>query len=158
MKSKKTAVTEKTKSKGLFDHINHIREIKDPNYFINLTDEEKKSFNKYMLVRILSMDSDVIEEMAIISKYFQVIPEEQFYKVLIDIIPRGRKFCKYIKKSTENINETILECICNKFVVGKRDAIDYYNILMTNDRGIKELVSLIEGYGYSEKEIEKLFK
>lgn len=158
MKSKKTAVTEKTKSKGLFDHINHIREIKDPNYFVNLTDEEKKSFNKYMLVRILSMDSDVIEEMAIISKYFQVIPEEQFYKVLIDIIPRGRKFCKYIKKSTENINETILECICNKFFVGKRDAIDYYNILMTNDGGVKELVSLIEGYGYSEKEIEKLFK
>ena len=158
MKSKKIADTEKTKSKGLFDHINHIREIKDPNYYVNLTDEEKKSFNKYMLVRILSMDSDVIEEMAIVSKYFQVVPEEQFYKVLIDIIPRGRKFCKYIKKSTENVNETILECICNKFVIGKREAIDYYNILMTDDGGIKELVSLIEGYGYSEKEIEKLFK
>lgn len=158
MKSKKTADIEKTKSKGLFDHINHIREIKDPNYYVNLTDEEKKSFNKYMLLRILSMDSDIIEEMAIISKYFQVIPEEQFYKVLIDVIPRGRKFCKYIKKSTENVNEIILECICNKFVIGKREAIDYYNILMTDDGGIKELVSLIEGYGYSEKEIEKLFK
>lgn len=158
MKSKKTADTEKTKSKGLFDHVNHIREVKDSNYYVNLTVEEKKSFNKYMLVRILSMDSDVIEEMAIISKYFQVVPEEQFYKVLIDVIPRGRKFCKYIKKSTENVNETILECICSKFNVGKRDATDYYNILMSNDNGIQELVSLIEGYGYSEKEVEKLFK
>ena len=158
MKSKKTAVAEKPKSKGLFDHINHIREVKDPNYYVNLTDEEKKSFNKYMLVRILSMDSDVIEEMAIVSKYFQVIPEEQFYKVLIDVIPHGRKFCKYIKKSTESINQTILDCICNKFKVGERDAIDYYNILMSNDKGMQELVSLIEGFGYSEKEIEKLFK
>lgn len=158
MKSKKTAVAEKPKSKGLFDHINHIREVKDPNYYVNLTDEEKKSFNKYMLVRILSMDSDVIEEMSIVSKYFQVIPEEQFYKVLIDVIPYGRKFCKYIKKSTESVNQTILDCICNKFKVGERDATDYYNILMFNDKGIRELVSLIEGYGYSEKEIEKLFK
>jgi hypothetical protein len=106
----------------------------------------------------LSMDSDVIEEMSIVSKYFQVIPEEQFYKVLIDVIPRGRKFCKYIKKSTESVNQTILDCICNKFKVGERDAVDYYNILMSNDKGIQELVSLIEGYGYSEKEIEKLFK
>jgi len=158
MKSKKTADTEEIKSKGLFDHVNHIREVKDSNYYANLTEEEKKSFNKYMLVRIFSMDNDVIEEMAIVSKYFQVIPEEQFYKVLIDVIPRGRKFCKYIKKSTENVNETILECICNKFTVGKRDATDYYNILMSNDTGIQELVSLIEGYGYSEKEVEKLFK
>lgn len=158
MKSKKKDTETKPKSKGLFDHINHIREVKDPNYYINLSDEEKKSFNKFMILRILSMDVNLIEEMSILSKYFQLIPEEQFYKVLIDVVPRGRKFCKYIKKTSGGINQTILDCICVKFKVGEKDAVDYFNILTSHDDGIKELVSLIEGFGYSEKDIEKLFK
>jgi hypothetical protein len=158
MKSKKKDTETKPKSRGLFDHINHIREIKDPNYYVNLSDDEKKSFNKFMILRILSMDINIIEEMSILSKYFQVIPDEQFYTVLIDVVPRGRKFCKYIKKSTENVNQIILDCICNKFKIGEKDATDYYNILISCDSGIKELVSLIEGYGYTEQEIEKLFK
>jgi hypothetical protein len=158
MKSKKKDTETKPKIKGLFDHINHIREIKDPNYYVNLTDEEKKSFNKFMILRVLSMDINLIEEMSILSKYFQLIPDEQFYKVLIDIVPRGRKFCKYIKKSTENINQTILDCICNKFKIGEKDATDYFNILISYESGTKELVSLIEGFGFNKKEIEELFK
>lgn len=147
-----------TKAKGLFDHINHIREVKDQNYYHSLSDEERKSFNKYMIIRILSMDVNLIEEMSILSKYFQVIPDEQFYKVLIDVVPKGRKFCKYIKKSTENVNKTILDCICKKFGVGEKDGIDYYNIFIFTESGLKELVTLVEGFGYSEKEIEKLFE
>lgn len=147
-----------TKAKGLFDHINHIREVKDPNYYINLTDEEKKSFNKYMIIRVLSMDINLIEEMCILSKYFQVIPDEQFYKVLIDVVPKGRKFCKYIKKSTESVNQTILDCICNKFKVGERDATDYHNILISSESGLNELMLLVQGFGYTEQEVEKMLK
>ena len=49
-KSSKTSENEKpisTKSKSLFDHINHIREVKSPNYFDTLSDGDLKSFNKY---------------------------------------------------------------------------------------------------------------
>jgi len=141
----------------LFDHVNHIREVKSPEYYQTLSDAERNSFNKYMLLRVLSMDSDIIEEMAFISKYFQNIPNEQFYKLLIEIVPKGRRFSKYIKKTTGNINETVLTCICDKFKIGQKDAIDYYNVFMTDEKGTKELVTLIENFGYSEKEIEKMF-
>ena len=156
MKQKKTT-EEKNKSRGLFDHVSHIREVKSDNYYNSLTDSEKNTFNKYMLLRVLSMDSDIIEEMAFLSKYFQNIPNDQFYKVLIEIVPKGRRFSKYIKKSTGNINETILTCICDKFKVGQKDAIDYYNVFMADERGTKDLISLIECFGYTEKEIEKMF-
>ena len=156
MRQKKTT-DEKNKSRGLFDHINHIREVKSIDYYQSLTDSEKNTFNKYMLLRVLSMDSDIIEEMAFISKYFQNIPNDQFYKLLIEIVPKGRRFSKYIKKSTDNINETILTCICDKFKIGQKDAIDYYSIFMTDEKGTKDLVSLIECFGYTEKEIEKMF-
>jgi hypothetical protein len=156
MKQKKTKETE-NKVRGLFDHVNHIREVKSPEYYQTLSDAERNSFNKYMLLRVLSMDSDIIEEMAFISKYFQNIPNEQFYKLLIEIVPKGRRFSKYIKKTTGNINETVLTCICDKFKIGQKDAIDYYNVFMTDEKGTKELVTLIENFGYSEKEIEKMF-
>jgi hypothetical protein len=157
MKAKKTSEN-KVKVRGLFDHINHIREVKNKDYYKSLSEEEKKSFNKYMIIRFLSMDVDIIEDVSFVSKYFQNIPEEQFYQVMIDLVPRGRKFCKYIKNSTEGINETILDCICKKYKIGKRDAIDYYNIYTSNDTNLKDLCELIQGFGYSEKEVEKLFK
>jgi hypothetical protein len=104
------------------------------------------------------MDADIIEEVSFISKHFQNIPEEQFYQVLIDLVPKGRKFCKYIKNSTEGINNTILDCICDKYKIGKRDAIDYYSVYIASDNNLKELCELIQGFGYSEKEVENLFK
>jgi hypothetical protein len=155
MKQKKTT-EEKSKSRGLFDHINHIREVKDQEYYTNLSDAEKTTFNKYMIVRFLSMDVDLVEDIAFISKYFQLIPDEQFYKILIEVVPKGRKFCKYIKGSNDNINKTLLECICKKFSVGESDAKDYYNVLKSSELGITDLISLIEGFGYAEKEIEKM--
>jgi hypothetical protein len=157
MKAKNTSEN-KVKVRGLFDHINHIREVKKKDYYKCLSEEEKKSFNKYMIIRFLSMDDDIIEEISFVSKYFQNIPDEQFYQVLIDLVPKGRKFCKYIKNSTEGINETILNCICKKYKIGNRDAIDYYNIYTSSDVNLKELCELIQGFGYSEKEVEKLFK
>ena len=61
MKSKKKTTEETIKVKGLFDHINHIREVKTPDYYNTLSDAEKTSFNKYMIVRFLSMDPDLVE-------------------------------------------------------------------------------------------------
>jgi len=156
MKQKKTKETE-NKVRGLFDHVNHIREVKNPEYYQTLSDAERNSFNKYMLLRVLSMDSDIIEEMAFVSKYFQNIPNEQFYKLLIEVVPKGRKFSKYIKKAAGNVNENILTCICDKFKIGQKDAVDYYNVFMTDENGTKELVTLIESFGFSEKEVEKMF-
>jgi len=155
MKQKKTS-EEKNKTRGLFDHINHIREVKSPDYYETLSDAEKTTFNKYMLIRFLSMDEDLIEDMAFVSKYFQLIPNEQFYKILIEVVPKGRKFCKYIKGTADSINQTVLDCICKKFSIGESDAKDYYTVFVSSEKGIKDLVGLIEGFGYSEKEVEKM--
>lgn len=157
MKVKKTS-EEKVKVRGLFDHLNHIREVKRKDYYVSLSEEEKKSFNKYMILRFLSMDVDIIDEISYVSKYFQNIPEEQFYQLMIDLVPKGRKFCKYIKNTNEGLNETIINCICKKYNIGIKDGIDYYNIYISSDKNLSDLCELIRGFGYSEKEVEKLFK
>lgn len=160
MKAKNKQLLEKltTKTKGLFDHVKHIRQTQSPNYFESLSESEKKSFNKFMILRVLSMDSKVIEEISFISKYIEVLSEEQLYKMLINCLPKDYGFYPYIKKSIKDPNSAIIDCICNKFKVGTKDAFDYYKLLISNESGILELIELIKAFGYSEKEVEEFFK
>lgn len=160
MKRKEKLTLEKigVKSRGLFDHVKHIRQVQSPNYYDTLNETEQKSFNKYMILRVLSMDKNVIEEISYISKYMEVLPEKQLYKLLIKCIPKDYGFYPYIKKSTKEPNNTVIECICNKFKIGNKDAVDYYKLLISNESGINELISLVEGFGFSQTEIEKLFE
>lgn len=157
-KGKSTKAETAIKSRGLFDHVKHIRQVQSPDYYDSLSESEQKTFNKYMILRVLSMDPNVIEEISLISKYMEVLPEKQMYLLLIQCLPKDYKFYPYIKKSTKDINEIIINCICRKFNVGSRDAKDYHNLLISTDTGTKELNSIVSAFGYSQEEIEKLFK
>lgn len=155
---RKEKSTEKIKTRGLFDHVKHIRQVQNPDYYDTLNESEQKSFNKYMILRVLSMDKNIIEEISYISKYMEVLPEKQLYKLLIKCLPKDYGFYPYIKKSTKDPNDTVINCICNKFKIGTKDAFDYYKLLTSTENGITELISLVEGFGYSQSEIEKFME
>lgn len=157
MKLKKK-IEETLKTKSLFDHVKHIRQTQSVDYYDTLSDADRKTFNKYMILRVLSMDKTIIEEISYVSKYFEVLPEKQFYKLLIGVLPKSYGFHPYIKSSAKPVNETILNCLTTYFKVGNRDATDYYNILISHDDGISTLINLIKDHGYTEKEIEKLLE
>jgi len=157
MKLKKK-IEEALKTKSLFDHVKHIRQIQSADYYDTLSDADRKTFNKYMILRVLSMDKTIIEEISHVSKYFEVLPEKQFYQLLIGALPKSYGFHPYIKNSAKPVNETILNCLCAYFNVGKRDATDYYKIFISHDDGIIKLFDLIKGHGYTEQEVEKLLE
>lgn len=160
MKNSETLKEEKKisqKSKGLFDHINHIREVKSPDYYDKLSVEEKKSFNKYVLLMGLSMDQSCIDEIAYISKYFNSVPDRLFYKLCCDVVPHGRKFCKWIKANKRSVNKDLIQLISNHYKISKADSYDYCIMMINNEKGLTELVSVCKLYGKTEKELEKLF-
>lgn len=146
------------RTRGLFDHVKHIRQAQSPDYYDTLSEAERKTFNKFMILRVLSMDSKIIEEISYISKYMEVLPDKQFYQLLIKCIPKDYRFYPYIKKSSKDVEATVLSCICKNFQIGSGDASDYYKLLIQTERGTTELVSLVSSFGYSETEIEKLFE
>ena len=148
--------TKEIKTKGLFDHINHIRQVKNPDYLSTLNDGELKSFNHYMICRVLSMDSSIIEEMALLSKYFNKMDSNSFYKLCCEVVPGGRAFFPYIKRKGVKINNDLLEYVCKKFDVGSRIADEYCRILYSMDGGIDELKSICKAYGLTDKEVDKL--
>ena len=155
MPRKKQTNETTVKSKGLFDHINQIRNTKNPNYFDTLTDAEKKSFNHYMICRFLSMDPNVIDEVCYLSKIFDKMDSKSFYKVCCEVI-KPVKFTPYIKSKNKKFNKLVLELISNKYQVSKSDANDYCEIMSKTDTGLNHLYEDCRAYGLEEKQIEKI--
>jgi len=158
MASQKTK--DEPKPRALFDHINEIRYGKSTDYYKELTDHEKKSFNPYMILVGLSMDRWCIQELGYVSPFINTLPPEIFYKVCCDLLPpkQRRGYFKWVKSSTPPVNKEILEKISMYYEVGLDDAKEYYFNMISNDVGIRELNLLLSKYGYTDKEIERLLK
>lgn len=143
------------KQKTLFDHINQIKTEKSNDYYDNLSESEKKNFNQYLILIGLSMDKECINEISIISKYLNIIPNREFYKVCCDIIPYNKNFNRWIKSKKININDEILKFISKYYEISLSDACDYYH-LMANSNNLNEVKNILSKYGLSDKEIKKI--
>ena len=155
---KKKTTDELPKRKSVFDHVKAIRQIQDPNYYNNLSDDDKKSFTHFMIIRALSMDSDIVEDMAQLYQVIDKIPSPQFYQLLISLVPKSNRYYPWIKSKKFKHNKQLLELVAKRFVVSKFQANDYINLLSQCDGGQVELISICQAFGLSEKEIEEIFE
>ena len=144
-----------SKSKTLFDHVNQIRNVKSADYFEKLTEQDKKSFNHYMLCRFLSMDPSCIYEASYLSKVFDKMDSKSFYTVCCSIIPPAR-YTPYVKGKRKKANPELIGYLCSKFEVGSHEAEEYYRVLIKLPDGQDSLKELCRSYGRSEKEIERI--
>ena len=145
---------------GLFDHIKHIRLYQDPEYFKNLTDVDKKSFNHFMILRGLSMNPELLEDVSIIFKYFDKIPSPQFYKLLIGLIPpdHPKTFYPWIKAKKSSFSKKLLELLATYFEISQSEAKEYITLLYATENGKKELEDVCKTYGLSDKEIKEIME
>lgn len=157
MPRKKKNKEKSEKSRGLFDHINHIRSIQSSDYFDTLNDAEKKTFNHYMICRFLSMDKSIIDEVSYISKYFNKIDSKNFYKLCCEIVPlKNRTFFSYVKGKKEDFSDELVSLLCKKFEVSSREAKEYLSYYTCNVHNRHELEKICKGFGLTDKEIKKL--
>ena len=141
----------------MFDHIGHIREKQTSNYFETLTDEDKKTFVNYMINRFLSMDYDLVEVIDQLQKHSVGLKPRDYYRVLIEVVPRGRSFHKYIKATKSSDNDVeLVELIASHFEVSEKEADEYVNLFKLTDSGFSELKELCAKYGKEPKEVDKL--
>ena len=84
-----------SKSKSLFDHIKQITDVQNPNYWDEISDDDKKSWSNYMINRFLSMKPEWIDFVNEVQKY--PLQPRELYKVYIDILPKKKQWLKYIK-------------------------------------------------------------
>lgn len=154
---------EKTEEKGLglFDHIKHIRTIQDPEYFNLLTETEKKSFSPFQILRGLSMNPDILENVSIMFRYFDKISKESLYKLFIGgMVPiePSNSFHPWIKAKKFPVSEKIIELITTYFQISSQESMEYVKLLLTKPNGVQELEEFCKDYGWTEKEIKEEMK
>ena len=144
-------------AKSLFDHINAICKDQNKKYWDTLDESDKKTWSNYMVFRFLSMNPDFTPIVAQLQPILQEVPPKALYLALIDIIPKGRYFLKYIKpKTADKYEDWLIELVSKYYEVSKLEAEDYLKILYETRNGREKVKELCENYGVETKQITKL--
>ena len=137
----------------IFDWIGQILVDKKP--WDSFTEEEQKTFNAFIINRWLSMDEEFIEVVNYFQKYaIGTLESREVYKWYCNVLPRGKRFNKYIKsKLNKKYDKELVNIITNHFECSKLQVQEYLELI---DR--EELKSILEMYGLDKKTMKRLCK
>jgi hypothetical protein len=119
------------------------------------TEDEQKKFSPFIINRWLSMDKDFIEIVNVFQKYaIGTLEPREVYMWYRDILPKGKRFNKYIKgKSSKKFDKELVKIISNHFQCSKIDTKEYLELI---DKG--ELRYILGIYGLDDKKINRMMK
>ena len=145
----------KVKKKSLFDHIKQITDVQNPNYWDEISDDDKKSWSNYMVNRFLCMKPEWITFVNDVQKYpFQ--PKE-LYKVYTDILPKKRQWLKYIKGDKKmKYPNWVYEIVAKHLQCSMRESSDAVDMYEISTGGQAELKDILMKYGKTEDECRKI--
>ena len=137
----------------IIDWINKVLvHNKDWNDF---TEDEQKSFNTFIINRWLSMDKEFIEIVNYFQKYsIGTLEPREVYRWYCDILPKGKRFNKYIKgKKDKKYDKELLDIIIKHFECSNIQARENLELINKND-----LIQILQMYGTDKKTIKRLCK
>ena len=142
--------------KTLFDHVKHIRNKQDPEYYTNLSEHDRKTFHPFMLLRALSMDESILGKISELYKYIDCIPHDKFYLLLIKTVPKSGKFIPWVKGKALTYNPELTSIICKHYNTSRRQSNEYITLLLRSTPGQEELIKICKSYGLSDEDLEKI--
>ena len=137
----------------IFDWINQI--LVKKTHWNDFTEDEQKKFSPFIINRWLSMDKEFIEIVNYFQKYaIGILEPKEVYKWYCDILPKGKRFNKYIKgKKDKKYNAELIDIMVTHFECSKSQVKDYLDLIAKD-----ELIQILEKYGMNEKTIKRLLK
>jgi len=102
------------------------------------------------------MDSSIIQDISELYKYIDCIPPEQFYTLLIKIVPKSKKFIPWIKSKALIYNPELTALICKYYQTSRRQSNEYITLLLRSSAGQAELIKICKSFGLSDDELEKI--
>ena len=119
------------------------------------TEDEQKKFSPFIINRWLSMDKDFIEVVNVFQKYaIGTLECREVYKWYCDILPKGKRFNKYVKgKRDKKYDKELVEIIVNHFECSKLQTQEYLELISK-----EELKEILEMYGLDKKKIKRMTK
>ena len=121
----------------------------------DFTEDEQKKFSPFIINRWLSMDKDFVEIVNVFQKYaIGTLDSREVYKWYCDVLPKGKRFNKYIKgKRDKKYDKELVDIISGHFECSKLQTKDYLELI---DK--EELKTILEMYGKDKKTIKRLCK
>ena len=147
---KHTTKKEVNKKMSIFDWLKEI--IYNKSSWNSFTEEDRESFNPYMVHRFLSMNPDYVDFVNTV----QTVPytnKERVYNIYLYMIPKKDMWLKYIKSTKTKRQEAMLKYIATYYECSLGEAEEYADIL--KDNGVK---TILKQSGVDDKEIKKLLK
>tara|TARA_B100000287_G_scaffold374650_1_gene374634 strand:+ start:696 stop:1115 length:420 start_codon:yes stop_codon:yes gene_type:complete len=119
------------------------------------TEDEQKKFSPFIINRWLSMDKEFVEIVNYFQKYaIGTLKPREVYMWYRDILPKGKRFNKYIKgKKTKKYNKELIDILVKYFEDSAKNIEEYLEFLSKN-----ELKTILTLYGISDKKIRKIIK
>tara|TARA_Y100000590_G_scaffold433265_1_gene550140 strand:- start:558 stop:986 length:429 start_codon:yes stop_codon:yes gene_type:complete len=137
----------------IVEWINQILVYKTP--WENFDESEQKTFNTFIINRWLSMDKEFLEIINLFQKYsIGLLEPKDTYRWYCDVLPKGKRFNKYIKgKKQVKYDNELVDIVCKHYETSKKECIEYIDLLNK-----LELIFMLELYGKESKQIKKLLK
>ena len=125
-----------------FDHIKNLHTKK--RRWEDFNDEEKKSFNVFIINKALSMNPNYINVVNMVQNYTglnQILSQKEVFNLYYSLLPTKFRFYKWIKGEKTKKDKEKAEYLAMHFEVSIREAYDYLKIL---DR--KTINQIIKNY------------
>ena len=135
----------------IFDWINQMLITKK--LWDEFTEDEQKKFSPFIINRWLSMDKEFLEIVNVFQKYaIGTLEPREVYKWYCNVLPRGKRFNKYIKgKKEKKYDSELIDIISNHFKCSKLETKECLDLIDT-----EELKQILEMYGKDKKTIKRL--
>ena len=137
----------------IFDWINQILVTKK--HWDEFTEDEQKKFSPFIINRWLSMDKDFIEIVNYFQKYaIGTLEPREVYKWYCDMLPKGKRFNKYIKgKRDKKYDKELINMLTNHFECSKLHIKEYLELISKD-----EIKNILKMYGKDKKEIKRMMR
>ena len=125
-----------------FDHIKNLHTKK--RRWEDFNDEEKKSFNVFIINKGLSMNPNYLGIVNMVQNFTglnQIISPKEVFNIYFNLLPNNFRFYKWIKGEKTKKDREKAEYLAMHFKVSTRETYDYLGIL---DR--KTINSIIKNY------------
>jgi len=121
----------------------------------DFTEDEQKKFSPFIINRWLSMDKDFIEIVNMFQKYaVGTLKSREVYKWYCDVLPRGKRFNRYIKgKKSKKYDKELISILIKYFECSKLQVEEYLEFLNKDN-----IQNILEKYGVDSKKIKRLCK
>ena len=133
----------------IFDWLNEISYNKRP--WSSFNNEDRESFNSYMINRFISMKENYIDFVNTIQKYS--INKESLYNYYCQLIPKRKTFFRYVKPKKNTLNPNLITILAKRFALSEREIKDNYQLI-----GKDLSQNILQNIGIDDKQIKKLLK